>query len=280
MIAVIEIGAGPVGRRSSSSAEMSLFPFMSILVCLIGSLTLMIALMMATQVNSEQSDETIDRYKQFTQLQVDIAMQKSELEAVEALIQDAAHLREQTQKALAEVEAMKQEQNEHLERIDANSEYARMLAEANELRTRIAELEQDPEELRQQIAELEKEVARRNAGPEEAIVQIRPGGSGVDIKPTFVECAGTGLVIHGNGEPQQIRNGDIAKEGGPFYQLLEKVAGEAQGEIIFLLRPDGVNSYNAARNFARSSYTANGYAKNGKLPVPTQGNIDLGIFTR
>ena len=269
-----------MSRRASSGAEMSLFPFMSILVCLIGSLTLMIALMMATQVNSEQSDATIDRYRQFTQLQADIALQKSEIDSIEALIQDASHLHDQTQKALAEVAAMEREQQEHLQRVDANGEYARMLAEANELRKRIAELEQDPEELKQQIADLEKEVARRNAGPEEAMVQIRPGGSGVDIEPTFVECTATGIVIHGEGEPQQVRGGDIAKEGEAFFKLLEKVAAQPSGEIIFLLRPDGVNTYNSARNYARSTYTTNGYARNGKLPVPTQGNIDLSVFRR
>lgn len=259
---------------------MSLFPFMSILVCLIGSLTLMIALLMATQANSEQTTETVDRYRKFTQLQADIALQKSELDSVESLIQDAQHLSDQTRKALDEIAKLEREQQQHLQRVDANSEYARMLAEANELRKRISALEGEPATLQEQIAELEKEVERRNAGPEEAVVQIRPGGSGVDIEPTFVECNATGLVVHSAAQPQQIRSGDIAQETGEFYQLLERVAGTAKGEIVFLLRPDGVHTYNAARNFARTAYTTNGYAKTGKLPVPTQGNIDLSVFGR
>lgn len=259
---------------------MSLFPFMSILVCLIGSLTLMIALLMATQTASDQSDDTVDRYRKFSELQADIAFQKSELNSLEELIQDAEHLRAQTQAALEEVAALEKSQQERLQRVDAASEYARMLAESNTLRKRIAEIEKDPEELDRQIKELEREVARRNAGPEEAVVQIRPGGSGVDIVPTFVECTATGLVVHGGPEPIRIRSGDISAAGGEFYKLLERVAGTPRGEIIFLVRPDGVGAYNSARGFARSQYTQNGYAKNGKLPVPTQGNIDLSIFTR
>ncbi|MFV0443021.1 MAG: hypothetical protein ACK5Q5_05585 [Planctomycetaceae bacterium] len=271
-------GGALVARRSSSGAEMSLFPFMSILVCLIGSLTLMIALLMATQVNSEQSDKTVERYQKFTELQADIAFQKGELDSIQSLMKDASHLSDEARKALAEIAALEKEQQKHLERVDANSGYAKMLAESNSLRKRISELQQDPKELQKQIDDLEKEVKRRNAGPEEAVVQIRPGGSGVGIDPTFVECTATGLVVHGTGEPQQIRSGDITKDGGDFFKLLDSVAGKKNGQIIFLLRPDGVNSYNSARNFARTSYTDNGYARNGKLPVPSQGNLDLSVF--
>jgi hypothetical protein len=257
---------------------MSLFPFMSILVCLIGSLTLMIALLMATQAGGEQSDETLERYRTFTQLQADIAFQKSELESVEALVQDANHLTEETQKALAEVAALEREQSTHLERVDSNSAYARMLAEANELRKRIASLENDPAELDREIAKVEAEVKRRNAGPEEAVVQIRPGGTGVDIVPTFVECAAGGLVVHGGAEPVRIRAADIAAEGGEFHKLLERVASTPKGEVVLLVRPDGIATYNTARSAARTFYFDSGFAKTGKLPVPTQGNIDLSVF--
>lgn len=267
-----------MGRRSSSGAEMSLFPFMSILVCLIGSLTLMIAILMATQTNSEQSDQTVERYRQYSQLQADIAFAKSELQSVESLIQDASHLSAETRKALEEVAKLEAEQKKHLERVDANSEYARMLAEANDLRKRISEIEKDPEALQKQIAELEKEVARRQAGPEEAVVQIRPGGSGVDIVPTFVECTSTGLVVHGGAEPLRIRAGDIAAPGGEFHKLLQRVAGTPKAEIIFLVRPDAVGTYNSARNTSRTFYFDSGFAKTGKLPVPTLGSLDLSVF--
>jgi hypothetical protein len=269
-----------VSRRKASGDIMSLFPFMSILVCLIGSLTLMITLLMATQANSDQSEETLARYHKYTELEADIAFAQSELASVEELIQDARHLQDQTQKALDEVAAIEKQQHNQLARVDASSDYAKMLAESNELRKRIADLEQDPEQLQQEIAKVEAEVARRKAGPEEAVVQIRPGGSGIDIEPTFVECTATGLVVHGAGEPVRIRAADIAQPGGEFFKLLEQVAGTPKGEIVFLVRPDGVGTYNTARGAARTLYTANGYAKNGKLPVPSQGNIDLNIFRK
>jgi uncharacterized protein YlxW (UPF0749 family) len=269
-----------VARRKSSGDTMSLFPFMSILVCLIGSLTLMITLMMATQANSDQSEDEVDRYREYTELEADIAAAQSELKDLDDLMQNARALQDQVRKALAEVSATEKQQAEHLQRVDAGSDYAKMLAEANDLRKRIATLEQEPAALKAEIERLEKEVQKRNAGTEEAVVQIRSGGSGVDIDPTFVECAATGLVIHGASEPQRIVGAEIGAQGGEFYKLLERIAGTPKGEVVFLVRPDGVNTYNAARNAARSMYTTNGYAKVGKLPVPSQGNIDLSIFRK
>ena len=269
-----------MSRRASGGEVLSLFPFMSILVCLIGSLTLMITLLMATQASSEQSTETVDRYRKYTELEADIAFAKSELDSIADLIRDAESIADQTKKALDEVAKIEKEHQGELARVDANSEYARMLAESNALRKRLADIEHDPERLQKEIEAIEKEVARRKAGPEEAVVQIRPGGSGVDIEPTFVECAATGLVIHGEVEPLRIRSGDIAQPSGEFYKVLQRVAGTPRGEIIFLVRPDGVGTYNTARNAARTLYTENGYARNGKLPVPTLGNIDLSVFRK
>jgi hypothetical protein len=45
--------------------------------------------------------------------------------------------------------------------------------------------------------------------------------------------------------------------------------------MVFLIRPDGVNTYNVARDIARQHYV-----KNGKLAVGGQGEIDLSRFYR
>jgi len=159
-------------------------------------------------------------------------------------------------------------------------EFHEILAESNRLRLRLGELEPMPKKLQGDIEELKKEVKKRNAGPEEAIVQIRPGGSGVDLAPTFVECTTTGLLVHEGKTPSRILASDLAKDDGEFRKLLDRVAGTPKGQIIFLVRPDAVGTYNAARDVARTHYGPHGYCKNGKLPVPSQGNIDLSVFHR
>ena len=267
-------------RKSDDGDSVSLFPLMSILDCLIGSLTLMIAALMANSANSEQSEEVVQRYHDHSKLKAEMEADRKELEQLAKLIADAERLSDEAKRALAEVARLENQQKDKLQQLDANSEYAKMLAEANRLRTRITELEIEPKALQEEIARLKKEVEKRNAGPEEAIVQIRSGGSGVDIVPTFVECASTGLVVHEGQEPQRIRTGDIAKSDGDFAKLLNRVAATPKGQVIFLVRPDAVGVYNTARNFARQHYGPNGFARNGKLPVPTQGNIDLSVFRK
>ncbi|MEZ6068473.1 MAG: hypothetical protein R3B90_22790 [Planctomycetaceae bacterium] len=272
-----------MARRTSNEGEaISLFPFLSILACLIGTLTLMIVAVVIGQMGREQSTETVDRSAAFDKASADVAAQEAELENLQRLIAEAQALEQQLRLANEEIASLENDQDKLVGREDANSEYARMLAEANTLRKRLTEIEGEPVLLAKEIEELEAQIKKREAGPEEAVVQIRPGGSGVDIDPVFVECTANDVVLLHEDEAKQvrIRTGDLNKEGGDFHQLLARVAKMPKGQIIFLVRPDGVNTYNSARNVARSHYTADGYAKNGKLPVPSQGNIDLSVFKR
>jgi hypothetical protein len=44
--------------------------------------------------------------------------------------------------------------------------------------------------------------------------------------------------------------------------------------IIFLLREDGLNSYNRAAGWAENRFAV----RHGKLPLPGQGAVDLSLF--
>ena len=268
-----------MAKQKQEEGGISLFPFMSILVCLIGGLTLMISILTIGQMNKEQSQEEIDRYHEYTKLKADAEHDAAELEKLRKMIAQAEKLREQTRQALQEAALLEKKQKEEAKKSGAH-EFREVLAESNRLRQRITEIEPEPAKLQKAIEELNKEIKKRKAGPEEAIVQIRPGGSGVDIAPTFVECTSSGVVVHEGKEPQRIRADDLTKEDGDFRKLLDRVAGTPKGQVIFLLRPDAVGTYYRAREVARTHYGPNGYCKNGKLPVPTQGNIDLSVFRR
>lgn len=274
-----------MAKQKEDDAGISLFPFMSILVCLIGGLTLMISILTISQMGSKQSQEVIDRYHEYMKLKAQSEQDAAELEKLRKMMANGAKLLADVRAALEEAKLLeKQQKDEAAKKAQANQSSAEkfheILAESNRLRLRLGEIEPMPKKLQTDIDELQKEVKKRKAGPEEAIVQIRPGGSGLDLVPTFVECTATGLVVHEGKEPARILTSDLAKEDGEFRKLLDRVAGTPKGQIIFLLRPDAVNTYNAARNVARTHYGPHGYCKNGKLPVPTQGNIDLSIFRR
>ncbi len=268
-----------MARHKNEGEGISLFPFMSILVCLIGSLTLMIAIQLGGQVSSEQSEEDIERYQKYTEIKALLEHDQAELESLKRLLAAADKAREDVRLAAEEAAALEKKQKAELERSSALG-HEQLLAELAQLRRRLTELEGEAPKLQKEIEELQKEIQRRKAGPEEAVVQVRPGGSGLDIVPTFVECAATSVLIHEGKEPQRIRTGDLNKEGGEFRKLLDRVAGTPKGQIIFLVRPDGVATFNVARDVARTHYGPNGYCKTGKLPVPSQGRIDLSVFRR
>ena len=58
-----------------------------------------------------------------------------------------------------------------------------------------------------------------------------------------------------------------------FIKLLDRVAQQERGTVIFLVRPNGVGNYYHGKNIARTRY-----CRNGKLPVPGEGALDLSVF--
>ncbi len=103
---------------------------------------------------------------------------------------------------------------------------------------------------------------------------IQPGGSGVALEPTFVECAAAGLVIYEGPEPHRVHRKDMATDK-TFIALLQRIAKRPLATVIFLVRDDGLGSYYTASSIARKHY-----ARNGKLPVIGHGNIDLSFFEK
>jgi hypothetical protein len=138
-------------------------------------------------------------------------------------------------------------------------------------RRRIAEMQEELESQQDRKQELLAKLEEKDK-PQEANVVIRPGGSGVDLDPTFVECAASGVVVYEGDEPWRVRRADL-KSDKDFLALLDRVAAEPKATVIFLVRDDGLGTYYAARSLARSHY-----ARNGKLPVIGHGKIDLSVF--
>ena len=60
-----------------------------------------------------------------------------------------------------------------------------------------------------------------------------------------------------------------------FRSLLEKVANDNNGTMLFLVRSDGLGTFRAAKRLADGLEV-----RNGKLPVVGKGRIDLGHFNK
>ncbi|NLY02699.1 MAG: hypothetical protein GXY83_42135 [Rhodopirellula sp.] len=263
-------------RRNKPKTTISLFPFLSILACVIGVLTLMITAMALGQMDTdsfasifefEQVRSKIEQAKELIRkLQAEIAKQSGHADATQ---QELADARLQLDQLLLERENLQKTRNDPVEvdlaipQVDAAAHEQRLA----QMREEITEQTKTKEEL---LAELKK----RDKPPEEAQVIIQPGGSGSDLKPTFVECTASDVVIYQGAEPERVRRADLAGDE-KFLGLLRRVAAQPDATIIFLVRDDALGTYYAARDVAQAHF-----ARNGKLPVIGHGKIDLSLFQK
>ncbi len=252
-------------KPPSDEDDISLFPFLSVLACIIGTLTLMIAAMALGEMDNETvvSSEQYDRVQQqLTKVQAEVARLKKK--------RSPGDYRHQFELARAQSS------------LSALEEKLATTAKPDETKTGVpvpdidlAALEKELAALSEQIKKLEELVAQRNRPPEQAEVVIKPGGSGIDIDPRFVECRSDSIVIYSEdeeSEPVRISKGQLAGDAS-FLNLLGQVAESKRASVIFLIRDDGIDTYNVAHRIAQSHY-----AKNAKLPVLGQGKINLSMF--
>lgn len=280
--------------RTNIDDAVSLFPFLSILAAVIGILVLMITAITLGQIGQDAAPPTADavaaaqaaedakvRAEEYKRLR---AQSKADLEAsrdLQARLSQVADVQQNAATMAANVASVKQEIADLQAALDNSQETARQrAAELADKTARLGKLERETKQLDErlkplleQLAALQQELARRKTPPEEAQVQIKPSGSGANLAPTFVECAAGSIVLHDRAPPLRIPNAQMAGSV-EFLELLDKVKANPQGTVVFLVRPDGVGTYNAARNVARGRATTN-----GKLAIGSQGKLDLSLFS-
>jgi len=263
-------------RRRRAKQSISLFPFLSILACVIGTLTLLITALALGQMDTDEvaSGLRLDYLKRqikknedlIERLRAEIAKVESNADDVQKQLADAMVELERL-KRLKEIAFKKMENPEEPE-----IEIPTVDTEAH--KQRIAQMEEELQKQEEMKSQLLAELKERKKPPEEAEVIIQPGGSGVDLEPTFVECAASGIVVYEGEEPRRVRGAELNSDEG-FLALLDRIAAQPKATVIFLVRDDGLGTYYAARAVARSRY-----ARNGKLPVIGHGKIDLSMFKK
>ena len=256
-------------KKKSEGETVSLFPFLSILACVIGVLTLMITALALSQMDNQ--DDKWKRAEEFEQQQNKITDKQQELDQVKSQVEDYSKLNRELILALEELKKLKQDKNKIPDDVSPK-EKVKLLAEANRLTKRIEEIKDDPIALQKEIEKLKVELNKRE-NPVAAEVRIQPGGTGVDLNPTFIECTKNGIVVlDGPNKDIRVRRDDLSKSL-PFVELLDKIGAQSKGTVIFLVRQDAVYTYNIASSVARSRF-----CPNGKLPVEGNGKIDLSKF--
>ena len=264
-------------RRQRTKLTVSLFPFLSILACVIGTLTLLITALALGQMDND----TVASAEKYENVKKKSEFVRQRLQALREKLSRAESTADDTRKKLADARAefdrLQREKEEVFRQIENKDPKKPEDVEIPEVDTakhkqRMEDIRAEIHRQQEEIEELLAELKRRNKPPEEARVVIQPGGSGVDLDPTFVECTASDVVLYEGRQPQRIRRSDLSTDK-TFLGLLDRIAKRPKATVIFLVRDDALGTYFTARDIARSRY-----ARNGKLPVLGHGKIDLSLF--
>ncbi len=261
-----------MGRtRRRAQLAVSLLPFLSVLACVIGTLTLLLAAVAVGGMGGAPLEE-VHRAERFEALQTRLVAGKSELELLEAQLS----AREEALAADAELgrrlAGLGLEVDVSLEELDGLLE---LLERERVLDARRAAIDAKARRLAAAKQAKQAEIKDRDALQARAPIIIDPGGLGRTQRPYLVECRADSIEIHRTkGDwTYRIAVADIA-ESNDFHRFLRRIQVIQSGIVIFLIRPDGVLTYGEA------SAVADHYrVRHAKLPLPGEGQLDLSRFS-
>ena len=260
------------GKRSKG-LEVSLFPFLSVLACVIGALTLILASMAVSRVGSS-SLAGVRLGDELARLQ-------------QALIEDRTEL-EETLAELATLEASDAERDElhakltglvlspeiSLDELEQLVDERRRAAEAAKLRARRADLEAKRRTQMQQIEGLRADVDARIDARKALSMRIAPSGAGPVYRPYFAECTERYAELHTTKSDftYRVPKEDILR-GEAFQRFLRRIRVLRNTKLVFLVRPEGIETFELASTAADRLDVP--FAK---LPLPGDGELDFSAF--
>jgi hypothetical protein len=255
-----------VRRRGGRDKPIELFPFLAILACIIGVLTLLIAGLSMGALEIDMSGTEFARLEQAT------AADLAEVEKLESAQQGSRILAARIRHARTELErrAATSAELEKLEteRQALQARWERAKAKRDELQEAIRLLED-------RVAKLQTEIAERGGqgGPGRPVKlrgpKPRPGRG--RFTPRFVECK-PGMVVLDADRPTESRR--VLPVGGlPESEVWAGfLAGveRSGGIVVLLVREGSVDTYDLASALCRVARV-----RCGKLAIPGPGAIDF-----
>jgi len=273
-------------RRGNAEGEVSLFPFLSILACLIGALVLMIVVLVISQMGKAEgrTAEEIQRAQDYIKLKKEIVERKELEKKVLEMLKEL----EEKQKQLDE----KEQQYVKLRKLldtskdlqDSNMKISLQLQkELDDLLLEIEGLKAQQAESKKEIEALLAEIKKRKVPEDKKIppVVVQPSGSGMaeDTKVFFVEAAGGALKILGAWGDEDYRmsaSAQVVLADVAYNHFLTELAKNPKSLLLFLIRDDGQGAFNNGAGRAANDYGL----RVGKLPIPGKGILDLSYFEK
>ncbi len=272
-------------RRKSSGDEISLFPFLSILACLIGALVLIIVVLVVAQAGKAEG-----RTPQEIKMAQDFQRMEREIQERQKLDEELKKKIEELQKLQEEVKLKEERWVKLRKLLDSSAEVQeqnlkisqQLQKELDDLLLEIEGMQKAMKESEKEIAALKAELEKRKVPEDKKVppVVVQPSGSGMsdDTKVFFVEAAGGALkILSAWGEDYRLSSrADVVVSDHAYNYFLDEVAKNPKSLLLFLIRDDGQGAFNNGAGRAEGDYGI----KVGKLPIPGKGQLDLAFFDK
>jgi hypothetical protein len=273
-------------RRGSSGSEVSLFPFLSILACLIGALVLIIVVLVLAQADKAdgRTAEEIKMAQDFLRMQKEIEERKKQDVTLKQKLEELKKLQEELQEKEERYLKLRKLLATSKDVEEQNKQISQQLQkQLDDLLTEIDGLKRQQEETKKEIAALLAELKKREVPKDKEVppVVVQPSGSGMspDTKAFFVECSSGSLKILGAWDDQEYRlsaTAEVVVADVAYNHFLTEVAKIPNSLVLFLIRDDGQGAYNNGAGRAEGDYKI----RTGKLPIPGRGKLDLSFFEK
>ncbi len=272
-----------MGRRKQDGGGVNLFPFLSILVSIIGCLTLIIVVITLISMNKAEgvTPEEVVRAQEYMDLEKEKEKDQEKLDDLKQLIENLIQQNKDTIAARDKLKMLKDmlDNQEVIEesRTELINQY-NLLVQTNK------QLEEDHKKLQDEIKIKEEEIARRKLPPEPAALRVTGVGSSSTSKPYFVEIGAKAAYIHRSltKDPVAIPLASL-NQSEDFVNLLKEISSSPRHKLNFLIRGDqeAVDGFKIANDLIRAYNKANGTdIIPGKLPLPNEGKVDLQVFAQ
>lgn len=242
-----------MSRRRRATLSPTLFPFLAVLICTLGTLILLLALV------AQKADETAEqaaRKKAANQLDTSqaiakqqwlraelVSMRDRQTEVLERRRSELAHLEEHQRKLRRELKLLQSE-------IEAAEQPA---VDTPEHQMVISALKEQIEVEREHIEKLKAEVNGRRP---RVIITAHEGPYGTERRPIYVECTDDAIILQPEGS--RIELGQLAGALGPGNPLdaalrairlyWQKTEPQSPAPYpLLVVRPGGIAAYAAAR---------------------------------
>ncbi len=259
-------------RRRRDETAVSLFPFLSVLACVIGTLTLLLSALAVGHMGGE-SVEQVWLAERLRTAEISLAggtVRLEELQAEVALQTEAAREEEELGRRLMGLGLEIDISLEDLERwLHLQTQSTEMDKRQSQLKTEILALARAREKKK---ADLKKRESLQVGAP----IIIDPSGLGRDQRPYFVLCTADYVeILDRRGETYGRFPKDQLEFDPKFEKFLRRAGKISDALVIFLIRPEGVGTHDVASRVADQLGV-----RNAKLPLPGAGEIDFSMLRK